>query len=87
MNAFTCQSIGISGTTQGFVKREGDHYIARVGVAIMGMTNRPAEELKDANPFDPDFRDNYAEGKGATREEAIEALRGDVKSMAEGLWM
>ncbi len=86
MKEITCTSMGISGTTKGFVKRFGDEYVARVGVAIMGSTNMPTEELATACPFDDDFRDNYAEGRGKTHQEAVEALKRDVQGMAESLW-
>jgi len=87
MKEVTCTTMGISGTTKGFVKKIGCEYVARVGVAIMGMTNRPLEELATACPFDDDFRDNYAEGRGKTHEEAVEALKRDAEGMAESLWI
>ncbi len=87
MKEINCHAMGIAGTTRGFVRRVGDQYVARIGVAIMGATNRPVEELATASPFDEDFRDNYAEGRGHTHEEAVAALRRDVQGMAESLWL
>lgn len=88
ITAFTCSALGVSGTTRVFVKEIGPmKYEARVGIAIMGITNRKDDGLALANPFDEDFRDNYAKGEGATKELAIEALRQDIKKTSEDLWL
>lgn len=85
--AFHCTAIGISGTTRVFVKEISPmKYEARVGIAIMGYTNRKSAELAAASPFDEDFNDNYAKGEGPTREKAIEALKDDMKKTADTLW-
>lgn len=83
-----CEHIGIAGTTRVVVKRFDDHtYEARVGIAIMGETNQPLDELQNANPFDkpPAFYDNYAKGVGRTEEEAIAAMKADMRSLADSL--
>lgn len=93
--AFICSHVGVAGTTKVFVRpmdmeMEGKTmtmFVARVGIAIMGQTNRKDPGLKDANPFDEDFRDNYAEGIGGTHEEALAALRKDIEKTAETLWL
>lgn len=85
--AFMCSGLGIDGTTRVFVKEVTEGFEARVGVAIMGSTNRPTEDLRTANPFDEDFQDNYAVGKGSTRQEAIEALKRDIKEMSQTLFL
>ena len=88
ITAFHCSAIGISGTTRVFVNEiePGKKYEARVGIAIMGITNRKPEDLAAANPFDEDFHDNFAKGEGPTKELAIEALRDDMKKTADSLW-
>lgn len=90
ITAFQCESVGISGTTQVFVRRmaadRGSAFVARVGIAIMGQTNMAPELLKDANPFDESFRDNYCEGVGGTQEEAIAALKRDIEETSQSLW-
>jgi hypothetical protein len=86
---FQCDHIGVAGTTRVVVKQHPDGaYEARVGVAIMGGTNMKAEDLENANPFDkpPAFYDNYASGVGDTREAAIEAMKVDMRSIADSLW-
>lgn len=85
--AFLCTSIGVAGTTRVFVRKVADHYVARVGIAIMGSTNRKDEDLKDADPFDEHFNDNYAEGTGNTEAEAIEDLKRDIRETSETLWL
>jgi hypothetical protein len=84
---FQCDHIGVAGTTPVVVRRHGDGtYEARVGIALMGLTNMPLNELANANPFDDDFYDNYANGHAATERAAIEALKRDMKSLADTLW-
>jgi hypothetical protein len=87
---FSCDHIGISGTTRVHVHhiqtgkpalRIPDIFEARVGIAIMGYCN-PG----DSDPFSHKFRDNYARGFGTTQEQAIEALKADIKSTAESIW-
>lgn len=86
--AFNCAAIGVAGTTNAFVQKVGDQYVARVGIAIFGQTNMKDSELaNNANPFDESFRDNYAEGTGKTLQEAIDNLKKDVKAISESLWL
>jgi prophage antirepressor-like protein len=89
--AFVCSHVGVAGTTRVFVREVGkagqSWFVARVGIAILGYTNRKDAGLKNANPFDEDFRDNYAEGSGDTNDLALEALRKDIEKTAETLWL
>jgi hypothetical protein len=87
ITSFTCESIGVAGTTRVVLKPVGDEWIARVGVAIMGCTNRPVEELATADPFDMDFHDNFAQGRGKTKEEALQALKDDIAELSKGLFL
>lgn len=87
ITSFTCESVGVAGTTRIVLKPVGDEWIARVGVAIMGCTNRPIDELANADPFDPDFRDNFAQGRGKTKEEALQALRTAIADLSKGLFL
>ncbi len=84
---FQCSLIGVAGTTQLVFRRHGDGtWEARVGIAIMGSTNMPLDELAEKNPFDDDFYDNYASGHAATQEAAIKALVRDARSIADSIW-
>lgn len=84
--SISCSDGGISGTTPIYIRKTADGFVARVGISILGTTNLPEKELKAANPF-LDFRDNYAEGKGKTEAEALEALRADIRKMSDTLWL
>ena len=85
---FICDNIGVAGTTPCHVKKIDNSFEARMGIALMGMSNLDEEGFKkcDYNPFHPEFYDNYCCGKGETQEEAIEALKADMKDMANSLW-
>ena len=84
-----CSHIGVAGTTPVHVKRMDDGtFKARCGIAIMGATNMDEAgfEACGHNPFHPEFYDNWAEGDGATEEEALAALKADMRQTADGLW-
>lgn len=90
-----CQNVGVSGTTNVHtmkIQKGGDHFgqtvpsvwEARVGIAIMGHC--AATTTIDSNPFERTFRDNYARGFGTTEDEAILALKLDLKQTADAIW-
>lgn len=82
-----CSHIGVAGTTAVHVKKLPDGtYEARVGIAIMGSTNMPWDDLKDANPFDDSFQDNFALGMGKTEEEALADMKADMNKTADSIW-
>lgn len=82
-----CSHIGVAGTTAVFVKKMADGtYEARVGISIMGSTNMPWDDLKDANPFDDSFQDNFAIGIGASKEAALTDLKDDMNKTADSIW-
>lgn len=84
---FQCDAVGVDGTTRVAVQRRPEGtYEARVGIALLGVTNVPIASLRDANPFDPDFPDNYARGEGATETAALEALKRSLRETANMLW-
>jgi hypothetical protein len=90
-----CENVGIAGTTRVHTRKLqesgviGDRAIpeiweARVGMAIAGYAAPTTTE--ESNPFDRTFRDNFARGFGTSEDEAIAALRLDLKRTADGLW-
>lgn len=84
-----CSHIGVAGTTPVHVKRMADGtFKARVGIAIIGTTNMDEAGFAacDYNPFHAEFYDNFAEGDGATEEEALVALKADMNKTADSLW-
>lgn len=87
VTAFSCSALGVAGTTQVFVRKVGENYVARVGIAILGQTNMKEGDLRGANPFDDSFYDNFAEGIGPTQEAAIDNLKKDIQKTSETLWL
>lgn len=86
---FECSHVGVVGTTPVHVKRmAGGTFKARCGIAIMGSANMDEAEFEACghNPFHPKFHDNWAEGVGATEEEALSALKADMHQTADSLW-
>jgi len=80
-----CSDIGTAGTSEIFFRQTSDGiYIARMGIAIMGATNYPEQEGMD--PFDPNFHDNYVEGRGITKEAAVSAMKRNQSSISNSLW-
>jgi hypothetical protein len=89
MTHYTCSHVGIQGTTHVYLQRLQSNdcgeeiYEARVGVSMMGYTNNHNRSI---NPFERDFRDNYASGYGTTKEKAMAALRNNIAVLSNGLW-
>jgi hypothetical protein len=87
---FICENIGVSGITPCHIQQnEHGVFEARMGVAVMGMTNMDGKGLRacNHNPFHNEFYENFARGFGGTQEDAIEALKEDMKSITNTLWM
>ncbi len=91
---FLCEHIGVSGTTPCHVSKTvedgtSDVYEARIGIALIGATNMDEAGFKAAlyNPFHEKFYDNYAHGFGATKEEAIENMKKDMRDLSESLFV
>lgn len=89
ISCFICETPGLSGTTPVTIKQSSEGFEARMGVAIFGETNLDEDGMRAAqyNPFHELFHDNFCSGKGETQQEAIEALKKDVKDMHESLWI
>lgn len=87
---YTCNGGGgCSGTTPVWIRVDRDgSFEARVGFALMGMTNMEESEFEACgyNPFHPEFRDNYAIGKGSSEEEALADLESEMKKTGDSLW-
>lgn len=81
-----CSHIGVSGTTKLFVRQTGCQFEARIGIALLGSTNMPLDELENSNPFDDNFQDNFAVGTGSTEAEALEDLMRDMNQTANSIW-
>lgn len=79
---FTCDAAGVSGTTDIHYREIPGGWEARVGIALLGRTNLKPEQLRKLSPFDPAFHDNYAMGRGSTKELAVAALRREIELTA-----
>lgn len=88
MKAFLDSNIGVSTGKLHWMKSKtgSEMFWCRTAVAFMGSFNNPVEYIMNTSPFDPSFRDNYVEGKGKTKEEALEALKEDLNKMSNCLW-
>ena len=76
---------GISRATDTHLRRvqeNPDVWEARVGVAIMGHFR----DSKCDDPFSDDFEENYAQGRGMTKEDAVRSMWDSMRSMADSLW-
>lgn len=87
MTVFLCSGIGIT-SERVYVVESTDGFEARAAIAFFGDFQMPEEKLEAIayNPFHEAFNDNYACGKGSTREAAIEALKADLQQMSNDLW-
>lgn len=88
-SVFVCKDVGVSGTTDVHaVKLESGDFEARVGFALLGSTQMSPEQFAEAefNPFHEAFHDNYARGIGDTLEAAIEAMKNDIRDIADSVW-
>jgi hypothetical protein len=84
-----CSNIGVNGTTPVHVQLQKDGtFEARCGFALLGTTNMTDGEFEACgyNPFHDNFYDNYATGKGITEEDAVAALKLNMKETADSLW-
>ena len=85
---YQCSHIGVAGTTPIHVKKNENGYVARCGISIMGATNMDEAGFKACgyNPFHDKFYDNFLEGKGENKEEALANLKISMKATADSLW-
>jgi hypothetical protein len=81
---FHCEHIGVAGTTEIVFKKINNQWKARMGIAVLGGVN--FEEMIGANPFQKEYHDNYVEGVGETKEEAIENMKKEIENIQKGLW-
>lgn len=87
MNIHIDKNIGVSGAKIHWMRSKcGKKYWCRMAIAIMGSYNMTDKEIANISPFDPKFHDNYVEGKGATKEEALAEMEKDMGGIADSLW-
>lgn len=80
-------NVGVSGRKIHWMRaKDGSGFWCRMVIAIMGSYNMDEEYHKKHSPFEPYFQDNYVEGKGKTKEEALENMNKDMHVISESLW-
>ena len=87
MDLHICSNIGVSGLDIHWVRSKTGKkmFKCRRFIAIMGSFNTPEHELIKLSPFDPKANEIYVEGKGETKEEALENMQKEESDIADSL--
>lgn len=87
MNYIATKNVGVSGAKIHWMRsKDGKMHWCRMAIAIMGNYNMTPKEIATISPFDPKFHDNYVEGKGSTKEEALANMELEMKGISDSLW-
>jgi len=87
-NYITTTHIGVSGFKLYWVRTsDNSEFKCRTAITLFGSFNMDREYLEKTSPFEPNFQDNYIEGKGKTREEAYESMQKEMERTSNSLWM
>jgi len=87
MTVHTDSNIGVSGAKIHWMRsKDGELHWCRMAIAIMGSFNNSDEYIEKTSPFDPQFNDNYVQGKGKTQEEALENMKKDMEGISNSLF-
>jgi len=88
MEYFISNHIGVSGFKIYWVHNiDNTEFKCRTAIAIMGSFNMDNEYLENTSPFEPNFQDNYIEGKGKTKDEAYLDMQKEMQKTADSLWV
>ena len=88
MNIHLDKNVGVSGAKIHWMRSKcGQMHWCRMAIAVMGGFNMTQEEIETISPFDPKFHDNYVEGKGKTKEEAMEKMSEEMSVISNSLWV
>ena len=81
------KNIGLSGAKIYWMRTpDNSEFWCRRAIAFMGSYNMTDKEIATISPFDPRFNDNYSEGKGKTKEEALRNMEKDEAETCNMLW-
>lgn len=61
-------------------------YKCRKFIAFLGSFNNPVELLLKSSPFDPNINENYIEGKGETKEDALLDMQKNMNETMDNFW-
>lgn len=87
MNIHIDRNIGTSGAKVFWMRSaDGKQHWCKMAISMFGHTNMSIKDFFSISPFDKKFNDNYVEGKGATKEEALANMEAEQKSLTESLW-
>lgn len=64
--------------------KHGEEYWCRKRIFFAFCDTTQSDGL---SPFDPNFRDNYVQGKGKTKEEALENMAKEESNIANSFWV
>jgi len=88
MNIFIDNNIGVSGAKIHWMKsKDGKLFWCRQAIALMGSFNMPIEYLERVSLFEKDFQDNFIEGKGKTKEEALANMEKEAGEISNSLFI
>lgn len=88
MNVHIDRNVGVSGERIYWMRaKNGTGYWCRMPIAIMGSYNTDREYRKKTSPFEPGFRDNFVEGKGKTKDEALANMQKEIEDFSNSLWI
>lgn len=81
------KNIGLSDAKIHWMRtKDGKEHWCRMAVAMMGSFNMTEKEIATISPFAPEFNDNYAEGKGSTKELAIAEMEKSMTAISDSFW-
>lgn len=82
-----CTNIGLNPDKVYWMRSAtGREFWCRQAVGIFGGFNMSEEQRKRISPFDRRFFDNYVEGKGKTKKEALANMKKQLEDMSNALW-
>jgi len=87
MNIHTDKNVGISGSKIYWMRSKCEKYHwCRMPIAIMGSFNTSAKYRRKTSPFEPGYQDNFVEGKGKSKKEALKKMDLEMKTISGSLW-
>jgi hypothetical protein len=88
MNIISCDHIGVSGAKIHWMKsKDGKLFWCRQPIAIMGSFNMPMEYIERVSPFEKGYQENFIEGKGKTKEEALSNMEKEAGDISNSLFI
>ncbi len=87
MNVIITNNIGIASERIYWMRTpDNSKFWCRKAVSFFGSYNIDSEDTIVMSPFDPRFRENFIEGKGKTKEEALKNMSNQAANICDMLW-